>query len=184
MIILLFRQKENKKYGAPAFAGAPLTGLRRMLIRAVGGGTVGGAVIAGQSPAGIIQNVSGTVSDILQDITGVIDQTAVAVVVGIVVVSGSVVGVPIVRGAIVAGSVISGTVVPVGVTSHSAFVLIAVILTVAVLVAAAAGGQREHQKQGSQQERQTSFHVFSSFAQVFASAIPESYCARKFGGES
>ena len=109
---------------------------------------------------------------------GIIDQATVVMICGAVV-GTAVGGGSVVCGAV--GAVLSGTVVAVvagGVAGNGAVILIVAILTVVVLAVAAAGGQGKHQEQGGQQERQTSFHVVSSFARVFASAIPESYCAR------
>ena len=138
----------------PSFCRSPAHQFWGKSIGSVGGGTVGGAVIAGQSPAGIVQNVSGAVADVLQDITSIIHQAAVSVVSGRVMIGSFVVHRTIAAiSVVVSGSV--GSVVSGGFTGNSA----AIVLAAVVLAAAAAGGQGKHQKQGDQQKCQTSFQT-------------------------
>ena len=73
-----------------------------MLIHAV---AVGGAVVAGQRPSGVLQCLSGTVPDVLQDIAGVVQQAAIG--------AGAVVG-SVMIGPIIVGTVVDASVAIVG----------------------------------------------------------------------
>ena len=92
-----FSQKNNR---TPAIAEVLLSG-REASIHAV---TVGGAVVAGQCPTGVLQGLPGAVPDILQDIASVVQQAAVGIgtIVGfavcgtVVIVGGAVIGAPVV----------------------------------------------------------------------------------------
>ena len=128
-----------------------------MLIHAV---AVGGAVVAGQRPSGVLQCLSGTVSDVLQDIAGVVQQAAI----GAGAVVGSVMIGPIIVGTVVDASVAivgsRGAVVSGGVIAGGG----AAVLVVIVPVVPSAGGQGSDQQQGHQQKCKASFQSLSSFA--------------------